>query len=599
MTAPEPLFLPPRITVVAPAPSLLQALSQGGKIEDYARYRLQQYAHTLALSPGFDHLLALQATRDVQPYAHQIETVRRVIRQFRGRALLCDEVGLGKTIEAGLILLEYLLRGLVRKVLILTPPSLTTQWQEEMLHKFSLDFVLSDAPGFNSSTTSGWVRFDRVIASFHTAKLAPHSEVIGSIDYDLVIVDEAHHLKSHTTRLFHFINTLQKKYMLLLTATPVQNTIDELYHLIHILKPGLLDTMKTFKRTFITRGDPLTPKNHEALREILRDVMIRNRRSQTEVRFTQRHARTIRLPLSQAEASLYERVTAFVRREHPRVSPDARRSVNTLVLQILQAEVGSSIPAVLPTLDRMCQNEHNSPAQREELTRLSEDARRIREQTKTEALLQVLQALDDKALVFTQFRATQEHLLRTLHTQGIAVSAFHGAMRRAEKERHIQEFRERTRVLICTESGGEGRNLQFCNTIINYDLPWNPMRIEQRIGRISRVGQTRDVHIITLAAMGTIESYILDLLDAKIHMFELVIGEMDMILGRLDDPRPFHEIILDIWVSARTEPELHQQFDALGEQLVAARQSYERVRETDEQLFGDHFHARGEAPSDD
>jgi len=146
-------------------------------------------------------------------------------------------------------------------------------------------------------------------------------------------------------------------------------------------------------------------------------------------------------------------------------------------------------------------------------------------------------------------------------------------------------------VLVSTEIGGEGRNLQFCNAIINYDLPWNPQRIEQRIGRIHRVGQEREVYIFNFSAENTIESYILDVLDAKINMFELVVGEIDMILGNLDERRDFADVVMDIWVNSQTQKELEKGMEKLGEKLVEARRQYTKVKDYDNRLFGDYFHA--------
>jgi SNF2 family DNA or RNA helicase len=157
-----------------------------------------------------------------------------------------------------------------------------------------------------------------------------------------------------------------------------------------------------------------------------------------------------------------------------------------------------------------------------------------------------VRAWPDKLLVFTRFRATQEHLAGVLREAGEPFALYHGALRRAEKETAVRAFEGPARILLSTEAGGEGRNLQFAHGLVNYDLPWNPMRIEQRIGRLSRVGQTRDVHVFNLVAPGTIEETLLEVLDAKINMFELVIGEIDMILGQLTSDQDFEELVTDL-----------------------------------------------------
>jgi SNF2 family DNA or RNA helicase len=174
---------------------------------------------------------------------------------------------------------------------------------------------------------------------------------------------------------------------------------------------------------------------------------------------------------------------------------------------------------------------------------------------------------------------------------GVEFVTYHGGLSRAEKDAAIQRFEQSAQVLLSTEAAGEGRNLQFCRTMLNFDLPWNPQRIEQRVGRIHRVGQTRPVEIFNFSAEGTVEDYILQILDRKLNMFELVIGEMDMVLGYLEDERDFEEIVMDVWTQARTPQEVAAGFEQLGGALVQAREDYQHTREYDEVLFGEDFTA--------
>ena len=173
-------------------------------------------------------------------------------------------------------------------------------------------------------------------------------------------------------------------------------------------------------------------------------------------------------------------------------------------------------------------------------------------------MAQIAGGQGDKVLIFTQFRATQDMLAERLRQEGIPFALYHGSLSPAHKDAAIRDFQGDLPVLLSTEAAGEGRNLQFCRVMVNFDLPWNPMRIEQRIGRIHRVGQDRPVDVFNLAAEGTIEDYVLDILDRKLNMFELVIGEVDMILGQLGDERDFEEIILEIWTQARSTEDLDQ-----------------------------------------
>jgi SNF2 family DNA or RNA helicase len=193
--------------------------------------------------------------------------------------MLCDEVGLGKTIEAGLVLSELLMRGLVRSVLVLTPPSLIAQWQGEMRRKFALELTSHDDPLFRDAGPGAWQTHNRMIVSIHTAKREPHRSAILARPWDMVIVDEAHHLRNRATAAWKFASELRKQFILLLTATPVQNNLEELFNLVTLLEPGLLSTQRDFSRRFIARGDKLTPTNVDELHALLTEVMVRNRRS--------------------------------------------------------------------------------------------------------------------------------------------------------------------------------------------------------------------------------------------------------------------------------------------------------------------------------
>ncbi len=563
--------------------SILAAVADGAFAEE-SLYHLRLQAERLSLIQGFDELISLEAIA-VELFPYQLRTAQTALRRFRGRGLLCDEVGLGKTIEAGLVLKEYMLRGLVKKVLILTPPGLTQQWREEMANKFLLDFITHDDPRFQALGDKAWEHFDRVIASLATARLTGTRQIIQRIPYDMVIIDEAHHLKNRATVSWRFANSLQKKYMLMLTATPVQNKLDELYNLITVLKPGQLKTEREFKRRFVVRGDPRSPKNRGLLRELLADVMVRNTRAQVHIQLPRRRAYTVRLQLTPEEQALYEGVSHFVRESfHTQAG-----TVQKFILQTLQREVGSSAMAVRPTLEKLTASRNFSPPQRSEVARLSEQAAAVSRQAKAQALLKLLAASSEKALIFTHFLATLDYLATLLEEAGPSFVVYRGDLTQAQKHEAIATFEGPVQILLSTEAAGEGRNLQFCRRMINYDLPWNPMRIEQRVGRIHRIGQTREVEIYNLSAEDTIEDHILRILDSKINMFELVIGEMDMILGNLADERDFDDIVMDIWARSRTPEEVEAEMETLGEELVQARQAYETMKQYDETLFGKDF----------
>ena len=250
----------------------------GPAAHDTAGLRLHLELARLGLLRGFDQLLCLEGLTGVEHLPHQIETVRKVLRHFRGRVLLADEVGLGKTIEACLLLREYLLRGLARRVLILVPTPLVSQWQEELQSKFHLDFSVPPRTR-QADRADYWANTDRVLASISFAKSQRRAEVVAAAPWDLVIVDEAHHCKNRATRNWQLVNSLSRRHLFLLTATPVQNNLLELYNLLTLLEPGHLKTESDFKRQYIRRGNPRDPLNRERLRSLLGEVMVRNTRS--------------------------------------------------------------------------------------------------------------------------------------------------------------------------------------------------------------------------------------------------------------------------------------------------------------------------------
>jgi SNF2 family DNA or RNA helicase len=569
-------------------------------------YQLQLLAERLLLVAGFDELVGLDRL-SFRPFDYQIKAAQVMLRRFRGRGLLCDEVGLGKTIEAGLVLQEYLQRQMVQRVLILTPPALVEQWREELAAKFGLDnFVTNTDPEFRALGSQAWAAFPRVVASLAVARQAAHRPEMTQIPYDLLIVDEAHHLKNRATASWKLINELQRKYILLFTATPVQNNLDEEYNLITLLKPGQLETPRQFRQQFVAQGDPRLPKNRGRLRELLADTMIRHTRSQVSLTLPVRRAHTLRLALSQAERALYEAVSAFVRQDFSPVAADGisepaevtrprLSSAHKFTLQTLQRELGSSPGAVEPTLRRMAGQSHE-PARRAQLLALADQSAGVTTWTKAEALLKLLEPMVSpgqarKVLIFTHFQRTLEKLAEQLRSRHIPFEVYHGGLSTVAKDEVIHRFEAEGVVLLSTEAAGEGRNLQFCHTMVNFDLPWNPMRIEQRVGRIHRIGQTHDVEIYNISAENTIEDYILDILDRKLNMFELVIGEMDMILGHLADERDFEEMVTDIWLQARSAEEVLTGFNQLGEAMVQARAAYQQTHEYDEALFGEDFSA--------
>jgi superfamily II DNA or RNA helicase len=556
-------------------------ISQESGIEDGVWFGLRlDFAH-LNLLQGFDELLCLPLLHNVETYWYQVETVRKVLKQFRGRVLLADEVGLGKTIEAGMVLKEYLLRGMAKRVLVLTPAGLVGQWMEEMESKFDIKFASSYDNLLRSDPEAFWTQ-PMVIASIATARRAEHLEILARQSYDLVIVDEAHHLKNRSTSNWKLIDALRKRFLLLLSATPVQNSLVELYNLLTLLKPGIFKTEKEFRANYMIANQPRIPANRERMRDLMRDVMIRNTRALVDLKLPLRQAITLRLEADAEEGACYQELSRLTQEVHREGYGHHR-----MALRHLLTAAGSSPAAAASAIHRFAVA---NKAGRRWLD-LNERYQAISRSIKETALLDLLRRNpDEKKMVFVHHRETLDRLDSILQAENMRFVRFEGSMSGPEKDSSIESFRKETPLLLCTESGGEGRNLQFCNTLINFDLAWNPMAIEQRIGRLHRIGQTRRVFIFNMAVSNTIEEHILRILDEKINMFELVVGEIGSILGEMDENQEFTEMIFTAWLEA-TEQERPSAFESLGERLADAKRQYEKIKALDEELFGDEFEA--------
>jgi SNF2 family DNA or RNA helicase len=563
---------------------------------------LHQEHARLSLLRGFDELLCLEGLQGVEHLPHQIETVRKVLRHFRGKVLLADEVGLGKTIEACLLLREYLLRGMAKRVLILVPAPLVTQWHEELSHKFDLEFTVpSKAAG--ADRAEFWTGHDRVLASLAFVKSKKRAAIVAAEPWDLVIVDEAHHCKNRSTLNWQLVNSLQRRFMFLLSATPVQNNLLELYNLLTLLAPGHLRTESDFKKQYVKRGNPRDAVNRERLRSLLGEVMVRNTRSLVQLNLPPRYAQTVLARPEGSEAELYRKLTAFLRSRGsglvdaagPGDEPvsddvieidsaqDSAGSVSRLQLSSLLAAQGSHPVAVAASLERIAAKDPEAAA-------LAVLAGSIGESAKDARLLDLVKkSHEHKLLIFVNFRRTLAHVSKLLQAKGLAFSVFSGEQTTPEKDEAVSAFRDRVPIMLCTESGGEGRNLQFADTLINYDLPWNPMKIEQRIGRVHRYGQTREVYVFNLCTAGSLEARILNVLNEKIRMFELVVGEVGSILGNLEDGDQFESLVLNLWLKSRDDSELEASFESLGETLLEAQEQYVQAKELDEALFGEDF----------
>ncbi len=540
----------------------------------------ERFAH-LGLAQGFDELLCLPHLRGIETFWYQVETVRKVLKQFRGRVLLADEVGLGKTVEAGMVLKEYLLRGIIDSVLVLVPASLVGQWREELETKFDISCATTQDALLRSDPGRFW-NHKYLIASLALARRSEHAARLIGRSFDLVIVDEAHHLRDRSSQSYKLVDALNKRFLLLLSATPVQNDLTELYNVLTLLKPGIFKTLKEFRAAYMTPGKPRQPANPERLRALMRDAMVRNTRAVVALKLPRRHAVTIRVDGSEGERAAYQELATAARTLAAEGSVGSR-----LALQHLLGAAGSSPAAAAAAIRRFADRHSDAPR----WYALAQRWASVANSGKGAALLELLRRNpEEKKLVFVHYRETLAHIADLLAREGLAFARFEGGLSGPDKDAAIAAFRESVPVLLCTESGGEGRNIQFCNTLINFDMPWNPMAIEQRIGRIDRIGQQREVFVFNLVTRDTLEERILQLLDQKISMFELVVGEVGAILGGLEDDRDFAGLMLDAWLHA-TEASRNEAFDALGRRLHEAKQQHEGAKALDESLFGEDFEA--------
>lgn len=484
---------------------LEQALEKN-QTTSWELFQLQYDVAQATLNDDFSKLYTLAYVPHVEFLDYQIEAAKKVMHDMNGRAILADEVGLGKTIEAGLILKEYLIRGLVKNALILVPASLINQWINELWEKFYIS-AASYRKGYR------WDDYPIFVTSLEMAKQLKNREILTEMEFDIVIVDEAHKLKNKETLNYSFVKSLQKKYCLLLTATPMQNDIRELFHLISIIRPGLLGNYEQF----IQERKKNALLSDAFVKRMIQRVMIRNVRKDTVEKDIKRNVQNVWLTFTDEERKVYEKLDEKLK-QYP-----------SLARVTFLRSLCSSREACYLSLKNSTQE-----AFQDDIKEITNDIETLPHHVKAKKLVELIRSLSgEKVIVFTEYRATQYYLQWYLNEHNIQSVAFRGGLKRGRKDWLRQLFEQNVQVFLTTEAGGEGINLQFCRYMINYDLPWNPLRLEQRIGRIHRYGQKSDIHIYNFAIRETIEDQLVTLLYNKIAQFERVIGRLDHILETL------------------------------------------------------------------
>ena len=498
---------------------------------------------------------SIKSNKEIELYDHQIYAAVKVKNEFGGSAILADEVGLGKTIEAGIILKEFLISGLAKSVLILVPPSLMYQWQDELESKFDLNFVKQrDDPRFKDVLSH-----ELLIMSHDSATVPTQKNLLKKRDWDMVIVDEAHSMKNAETHKHQLLKELPRKFTLFLTATPIENNLRELYNLVELIKPGTFGTLNEFKNRYA--DDPQMRSINlffkDELQHILSKIIIRTTRQQVKkyIKFTDRIPHTKILKPTDDERELYDKITKIIQEKYGEGYP-------VLYLMIIQRMISSSNDATKRALQIMKKSEYVDETEYNELMKI---ANRIEIDTKAIELLDIVrQQKNAKFLIFVEWRSTQDYLAELLTKSGYSVTLFNGDMNLAERDESRERFRGEIQIMISTSAGGYGMNFQFCSNVVNYDLPWNPMKIEQRVGRVHRIGQKNDVNIYNVAYEKTIDAYILTLLYTKIQLFKMALGHLDLLFSDITDKKSQTSLFKE-YISSKDEKEAEKKFSAIGE----------------------------------
>jgi len=613
-------------------------------LEQFSRYK------KLELEASPFHFL-LDANIELNP--HQINAFCAAIQALKtGGIVLADEVGLGKTIEAGLVL-KYVLESGAKRVLIALPASLRKQWELELEDKFGLESVILDRLTVEKDgsdwrkrlTDNKSVRI--VLTSYdYSSKLMKR---FPEVKWDFIIIDEAHNLRNvfHGTKRAKNLYELSKGIpKILLTATPLQNSLTDLHGLVSFIDQRIFGSEKVFNKRYIEGQD------YSDLKRELSPVLYRTLRKDVAkyMNFKKRTCKTVDFTLSQDEIELYQRVNDFLKRELLYSIPTSNRGLIILVIRKLLA---SSSFALIETfeilknrLEKLYEGSKSANAQEgfdlfwsyvedeidesgfeetededtivqkqfiqaelEEVNIIIIDvAKRIKTNAKVNALKTAIQIAFDyqqeqgipqKVVIFTESKRTQKYIAAELRKTGFDdedILLFNGDFDdtmtkeiykawqvknfgkanygRSVEYKHaiVDYFRHNAKILICTDAGSEGLNLQFCNMVINYDLPWNPMKIEQRIGRCHRYGQEHDVVAINLLnTQNAADQRVYDILSKKFELFEGVFGASDIALGALESGTSFEKMVLQIYQTCDTTAEFKKAFDKLDRKLNAKR----------------------------
>lgn len=529
---------------------------------------LRTEAERLALDRGFEDGLIAREALNIDTYAHQQNAVLKMLREMRGNGIFADEVGLGKTIEAGMVLKELLVRGLVRNVLILVRPGTAEQWKAEMLEKINEPFTVYD-------TEHKWKPSDRIIVSMETARQKNRKQHFLGKPFDLVIVDEAHRLyrkNGRYTAVGEFVNKLQRKYLLLLTATPIRSSLAELYDLVALVRPGQFPRREEFMRRYVDSRSPDRAARRQELKSLLAEVMIRNRRRDSAIHFPQKREILVPpIPMGEAEQRCYQAVERAIRLDCSNVDAAGSFERASTYRPLLQAACVSQ-HAVADFIE--ARQTLRAQPHWQEIVAL---ARQPGIDSKERALLDLLKTLDDRVIVYVENPLVAQRLYRLLviAQPPVDVALF---LQQKDRQEALKQFRQSRRgVLLAGRPVEESLNLQFCHIVINYDIPWDPTRLEQRIGRVHRLGQQHDVSIYSLASQGTFTEHLLYLYRHDLRLFDLEVGELGMVLDEMDENLNFESKLWELWLKHPAVTDQVNALDRIGSKLAQARSDFEQT----------------------
>lgn len=566
-------------------PYNIQTLLETKRFSSFESFRLHLDAIKIRQSHQIDKLVSADVLQSkLVPYNFQMAIALKVINEMNGNAILADEVGLGKTIEAGLIMKELLLRGEIDSILIISPKSLLSQWQAEMAEKFGETFQIANGHRLNFKTA------DRVICSHNL--IARKFEELTSRNWDLIVVDEAHAFRNAHSKGRGCLASLRKNHFLLLTATPLCNRLTDLYSIVDLIQPGVFDSERVFTSRFAedARSRVVKPEGAYTLRQTLREVMCRTRREQTGIPFTKRCVDSRTLEADETERQFFDKATEYLRgiynnqfktietlmAENPNRKMSSSQSNAILVFQAiaLQQSFSSSPEASIQSLKR---RQQRFPSELQATNELIEMAQHVKS-SKIKLLKQVLHEIpNEQALIFCLRRITAQTLKAMLDAEFGKAAVYLGNMSQNDRDKVIADFKKGDiKYLVATDSAAEGLNLQNCCVMFNYDLHWNPMKIEQRIGRIHRYKQERDVTVFNITLKDTIDDYVLHILYQKIDLFTMTVGKMETVLAELKEgSQDIQKTIMNILLKSGSRLDIQKELERLAGDLTVSRKNQE------------------------